>query len=103
MVFMPHFILQYLSVIFLNIYQFSSHKNCSYTFPAYSTVFLHTFINNALLKSVAQITEMTKPDHPAAASRAKSADKMVMLPPLFDSTKPEVAKQHYKNVQSIYQ
>ena len=39
---------------------------------------------------------MTKSDHPAAASRVKSADKMVMLPPLFDSTKPEVVKQHYK-------
>ena len=39
---------------------------------------------------------MTKPDHPAAASMVKSADKMVMLPLLFDGTKPEVAKQHYK-------
>ena len=54
------------------------------------------FINKALLESVAQITEMTKPDHLAAMARVKSADKMVMLPPLFDSTKPEVAKQHYK-------
>ena len=25
-----------------------------------------------------------------------SADKMVMLPPLFDGSKPEVAKQHYE-------
>ena len=39
---------------------------------------------------------MTKPDHLAAASRVKSADRMVMLPPLFDGTKPEVAKQHYE-------
>ena len=39
---------------------------------------------------------MTKPDHSAAASRVKSADKMVMLPPLFDGTKPEIAKQHYE-------
>ena len=38
---------------------------------------------------------MTKSDHPTAA-RVKSADKIVMLPPLFDDTKPEVAKQHYK-------
>ena len=43
-----------------------------------------------------QITEMTKPDHSAAAARVKLADKMVMLPPLFDGTKPEVAKQHYE-------
>ena len=45
---------------------------------------------------MAQITEMTKPDHSAATARVKSADRMVMLPPLFDGTKPEVAKQHYE-------
>ena len=56
----------------------------------------YDFINKALLESVAQITEMTKPDHSAASARVKSADKMVMLPPLFDGTKPEVAKQHYE-------
>ena len=50
----------------------------------------------ALLESVAQITETTKSDHPAAAASVKLADKMVMLPPLFDRSKPEVAKQHYK-------
>ena len=56
----------------------------------------YDFINKALLESVAQITEMTKSDHPTAAARVKSADKMVMLPPLFDGIKPEVVKQHYK-------
>ena len=56
----------------------------------------YDFINKALLESVAQIKEITKPNHPAAASRVKSADRMVMLPPLFDGTKPEVAKQHYE-------
>ena len=56
----------------------------------------YDFINKALLESVAQITEMTKPDHSAATARVKSADKMVMLPPLFDGNKPEVAKQHYE-------
>ena len=54
----------------------------------------YDFINKALLESVAQITEMTKSDHPAEATRVKPADKMVMLPPLFDGSKPEVAKQH---------
>ena len=44
----------------------------------------YDFINKALLESVAQITEMAK------------SDKMVMLPPLFDSSKPEVVKQHYE-------
>ena len=56
----------------------------------------YDFINKALLESVAQITEMTKPDHSAATARVKSADKMVMLPPLFNGTKPEVANQHYE-------
>ena len=45
---------------------------------------------------MAQITEMTKPDYLAATARVKLTDKMVMLPPLFDGTKPEVAKQHYE-------
>ena len=56
----------------------------------------YDFINKALLESVAQITEMTKTDHSMAAASVKSADKMVILPPLFDSSKPEVAKQHYE-------
>ena len=56
----------------------------------------YDFINKALLESVAQVTEMTKSDHPMVADRVKSADKMVMLPPLFNGSKPEVAKQHYK-------
>ena len=55
-----------------------------------------TLLNKALLESVAQITEMTRSDHPTAAARVKSADKMVMLLSLFDDSKPEVAKQHYK-------
>ena len=41
---------------------------------------------------------MTKPDYPAAAFRVKLADKIVMLPPLFDGTKPEVVKQHYERL-----
>ena len=56
----------------------------------------YDFINKALLESVAQITEMTKTDHPTAAARVKSVDKMVMLPSLFDGSKPELAKQHYE-------
>ena len=56
----------------------------------------YDFINKALLESIAQITEMTKNDHHMASAKVKSADKMVMLPPLFDGNKPEMAKQHYK-------
>ena len=39
---------------------------------------------------------MTKSDHSTAASRVNLADRMVILPPLFDGTKPEVVKQHYE-------
>ena len=56
----------------------------------------YDFINKALLESVAQITEMTKSDHSVTAARVKLAEKMVMLPQLFDGTKSEVVKQHYK-------
>ena len=56
----------------------------------------YDFINKALLESVTHITEMTKTDHPMAAAKVKSADKMVMLPLIFDDSKPEVAKQHYE-------
>ena len=56
----------------------------------------YDFINKAILESVAQITEMTKSDHPTEAARVKSADKMFMLLPLFNGSKPEVAKQYYE-------
>ena len=56
----------------------------------------YDFINKALLESVMHITEMTQTDHPMVAAKVKSADKMVMLPALFDGSKPEVAKQHYE-------
>ena len=39
---------------------------------------------------------MTKPNHSAASARIKLADKMVMLTPLFNSTKPEVVNQNYE-------
>ena len=45
---------------------------------------------------MAQIAEMTKPDHSAGTARVKLADKMVMLPLLFDGSKPEVVMQHYE-------
>ena len=54
------------------------------------------FINKALLESIAHVMEMTKTDHTMIAAKVKSADKMVILPPLFDGSKPEVAKQCYE-------
>ena len=56
----------------------------------------YDFINKALLESITHVTEMTQTDHPMASAKVKSADKMVMLPSLFDGNKPEVAKQHYE-------
>ena len=56
----------------------------------------YDFINKALLESVAHITEMTHDNHHKATAKVKSADKMVVLPQLFDGTKPELAKQHYQ-------
>ena len=56
----------------------------------------YDFINKALLESIMHITEMTQTDHPMVSAKVKSAGKMVMLPPLFDGNKPEVAKQHYE-------
>ena len=56
----------------------------------------YDFINKALPESIAHITEMTQTDHPMVSAKIKSANKMVMLPLLFDGSKPEVAKQHYE-------
>ena len=54
------------------------------------------FINKALLENVTHRTEMTQTDHPMASAKVKLADKMVMLPLLFDDNKLVVAKQHYE-------
>ena len=56
----------------------------------------YNFINKALLESIMQITKMTQTDHLMVSARVKSADKMVMLPPLFDGSNPEATKQHYE-------
>ena len=48
----------------------------------------YDFIDKALLESITHITEMTQIDHPMASAKVKSADKMVMLPLLFDGNKP---------------
>ena len=61
----------------------------------------HDFINKALLESVAQITEMTRSDHPTVVARVKLADKMVMLPPLLDGSKPGVQSNITRDSTSI--
>ena len=62
----------------------------------------YDFINKTLLESITCITEMTQTDHPMASAKVKSADEMVMLPPLFDGTKPEMAKQHYERFNQYF-
>ena len=46
------------------------------------------FVNSHLLKGVATIAELTKTDNRQPMGKIKPRDKMVMMPSLFDSTKP---------------
>ena len=54
------------------------------------------FVNSHLLKGVATMAELTKTDNRQPIGKIKPTDKMVMMPSLFDGTKPEMSKQHYK-------
>ena len=54
------------------------------------------FVNSHLLKVVATMAKLTKTDNRQPIGKIKPTDKMVMMPSLFDSTKPEMSKQHYK-------
>ena len=42
------------------------------------------------------MAELTKTDNRQSISKIKPTDKMVMMPSLFDRTKPAISKQHYK-------
>ena len=52
----------------------------------------HKFVNSQYLKHFAQVSELLEPTAKDAPARIKLADKMLMLPPLFDSEKPEKQK-----------
>ena len=52
----------------------------------------HEFANAQFLKHFAQISELLEPTVKNAQPKVKPADKMLMLPALFDSEKPEKAK-----------
>ena len=54
------------------------------------------FVNSHLLKGVATIAELMKVDNRQPMGKIKPTDKMVMMPSLFDSTKPASSKQHYE-------
>ena len=54
------------------------------------------FVNSHLLKGVVTMAELTKTDNRQPMGKIKPTDKMVMMPSLFDGTKPAMSKQHYK-------
>ena len=54
------------------------------------------FVNSHLLKGVATMAKLTKTDNSQPIGKIKPTDKMVMMPNLFDGTKPEMSKQHYE-------
>ena len=54
------------------------------------------FVNSHLLKGVVTMAELTKTDNRQPMGKIKPTDKMVMMPSLFDDTKPAMSKQHYK-------
>ena len=54
------------------------------------------FVNSHLLKGVATMAELTKTDNRQHIGKMKPTDKMVMMPNLFDGTKPATSKQHYE-------
>ena len=54
------------------------------------------FVNSHLLKGVATMAELTKTDNRQPVGKIKPTDNMVMMPSLFDGTKPETSKQHYE-------
>ena len=56
----------------------------------------HDFANTKYLKHFAQVSELLEPTDKDAPARVKPADKMLMLPPVFDGEKPEKVKTHYE-------
>ena len=54
------------------------------------------FVNSHLLKGVATMAKLTKNDNRQPIGKIKPTDKMVMMPSLFDGTKPAMSKQHYE-------
>ena len=53
-------------------------------------------MNSHLLKGVVTMAELTKTDNRQPIGKIKPTDKMVMMPSLFDGTKPATSKQHYE-------
>ena len=56
----------------------------------------HEFTNAQYLKHFAQVSELLESTAKDAPARVKPADKMLMLPPMFNGEKPEKVKTHYE-------
>ena len=56
----------------------------------------HDFANTQYLKHFTQVSELLEPTARDATATVKPADKMLMLPSLFDGEKLEKAKTHYE-------
>ena len=54
------------------------------------------FVNSHLLKGVVTMAELTKIDNRHPMGKIKPTDKIVMMPSLFDGTKPATSKQLYE-------
>ena len=54
------------------------------------------FVNLHFLKGVATMAQLTKADNRQPIGKIKPTDKMVMMPSLFDGTKPATSKKHYE-------
>ena len=61
-------------------------KNITKRVQEFEKVF--DFVNSHLLKGVATMAELTKTDNRQPVEKIKPTDKMVMMPSLFDGTKP---------------
>ena len=57
----------------------------------------HEFTNTQYLKHFAQVLELLEPTGKDTPARVKPADKMLMLPQLFDGEKPEKSKAHFES------
>ena len=69
-------------------------RNITKTMQEFKKTF--DFVNSHLLKGVATMAELTKLDSRQPMGKIKPTDKMVMMPSLFDGTKPATSKQHYE-------
>ena len=56
----------------------------------------HEVTNTKFLKHFAQVSKLLEPTVKDSQAKVKPVDKMLMVPALFDSDKPEKAKTHYE-------